>query len=215
MNKRTYVSFIPQEDNVLDVIQAEDINELQEAIKDNQEEIFRQADTQFLDRCLFTLSQTPQANAMIYDLLQDTNKINVPEMKGIRYNEKIRALVLDNAFSGSFITKALINETGRPYRKLYLITDHYQPQGTDMIFEFSYDGISYYPMTPNHPAVTILPNERGECYIRVTMTRGLTSVVPRLDAWALIYEDETYVFRYMEDGLDIDIEASWDGRIIE
>lgn len=216
MNSRTYTRFIPHENNVNQVIDAEHINVLQETLEDTQEEVFRQADTAFLHQCLFTLEHHPDANAMIVDLLEDSSKWNHGTMENVSYDSDIHSLVLDapNQTEGKVVSKVIYNKTGKPFRKLLLLVDEYKPLGTDIQYEVSHDNINYYSITPNIATPMTLPNEKAQLFLRVTFRRDAFDVVPRIDAWALLYQDETYLFRFLDGGLTINIESDWDGTIV-
>lgn len=211
-NNRSYQRFVPQEDNANDVIQAEDINELQRTLERVQEDLFVQADASFLQKALFTLEHHPDANAMTIDLMEDSSKFNISTMTNVTYSEEMRGIVLDSPeeSEGSVITKVTYNETGKPYKKLVLLTDEYKPDESTIEYFVSFDGVSYIQIYPNQAIPAITTDELAQFYLKVRFTKRDFTTAPRLDAWAMLYEDETYVLRFLDDGLDIGIESEWD-----
>lgn len=216
MNNRTYQRFVPQEDNTNDVIQAEDINELQRSIEKLQEDSFVQGDASFLNRCLFALEHHPDANSMIVDLLEDNAKLDESRMTLTYYDETAKSLALDESFlTGTAVTRVIVNKTGRPFRKLVLLADEYKPEGTSVTYEISYNNQTYYPITANQAIPIQPPEELAQFYLRITFQKNNEETSsPRVDAWALLYLDTTYAFRFLDDGLNIDTESDWDGTII-
>lgn len=215
-NLQRYQSFVRHEDNTNEVISAEHVNALQGVLEEVQQQNFRESDQTFLNRALFTIEQTPSANAMIVDLLENNEKINLSLSQGARYESKTHSMVFDDPqfLTATMTTTVITNPTEAPMRKILLLTDEYAPLGVNISYEFSYDNIQFFPINQNvgTPLVVDAPLDRG--ILRATIRRGSSSVIARIDAFALLFEDETYNFKFLDDGLDIDIESNWDGTIV-
>jgi hypothetical protein len=216
MNNRTYERFVPHENNI-DTVDAADINELQRTLEKAQEELFVQADASFLHKALFTLEHHPDTNTMFVDLMEDSSKFNISSMQHVSYSEEMNSISLDGVdqSEGSVITKALINSTGKAYRKIVLLTDEHKPQNSGIEYSISFDGVKFLQIQANQAIPAITQDEMGQVYMKIRFTRQDFTTSPRVDAWALLYEDETYKFRFLDDGLDIGIESGWDGTIIK
>jgi hypothetical protein len=214
VSDQRYVSFVPQENNVNDPISAEDINELQRAIISAQGQDFKQGDTDFTTQALFALENHTICNSMIIDIFNNNSMINVSQST-VRYAVDMLAIILDTPGSanGIFLTKLIANGSGKPFRKFVLIVDEYKPTGTNITYELSQDGLTYYPIVPNANPITF--EEGVEFILRATLSRTDLTVNPRLDGWAILYQDESYMFQFLDDGLDIPVEGGWDGTIVD
>lgn len=218
MSQERYIRFAPLEDNVNQTVKADDINALQEAIDLQQQEDFRQGDKDFVNEMLFSLQNHPVANSVIYDLFSDNTKMNVSAFTNVNYYEDISAVLFEPSEAGVpgvFLTKAIQNPTLTPVRKALFMAHDYKPAGTSIAYEFSYDGVNFIPVTPGDSTPLETTDAGVEFFVRATMTGDeTTGAFPRLHGWAVLYQDENYMFRFMEDGLDIDIEGAWDGTIV-
>jgi hypothetical protein len=216
MNERTYKQFTPKENNTTP-ISADHINELQKTLERTQEELFYQADVAFLSKSLFTLDQHPDANSMIVDTLEDASRVDSTRSQSVSYIEETNSIAFDHptSLTGVFRTRAVQNETRMPMRKVILLTDEYTPEGAKIDYEISYDAVVFHPITPNYAIPLETGDERGEIYIRATFSRLTEDLQPRIDAWAILYQDETYAFRYLDDGINLGVEAGWDGTIVK
>jgi hypothetical protein len=154
---------------------------------------------------------------MFVDLMEDSSKFNISSMQHVSYSEEMNSISLDGVdqSEGSVITKALINSTGKPYRKIVLLTDEHKPQNSGIEYSISFDGVKFLQIQANQAIPAITQDEMGQIYMKIRFTRQDFTTSPRVDAWALLYEDETYKFRFLDDGLDIGIESGWDGTIIK
>jgi hypothetical protein len=217
LSERQYISFTPKENNTDMTISADHINEIQEAVEKTQEELFYQADVAFLNKSLFALEHHPDTNSMIVDLLEDSSRIDVPTMTHVSYVEETDSVSFNHptALEGEFTTRAIINETKMPIRKVVLLVDEYVPEGSQIQYEISYDNVNYYPITANYAIPKEVEGELGQIYLRIKFKRLTPDVFPRLDAWAIMYEDATYAFKYLDDGINLGIETGWDGTIIK
>lgn len=214
MSTRKYTKYDDKEDH-LSVISAEDINALQRAVEALQENSFAQADDAFLDRALASLGHHPEANAMIVNLMDGT-AIGVTVAHTGTYVDPItRSLRLSADANEGYSVATLINPTGKPFLGPLLLSDHVYPDGASVIYEISYDDQAYYEATPNQAQPLEVDVERSTVYVRISLSRAQLEQEPRVDAWAILYGDETYGFRFLDDGLDIGIESLWDGTIIE
>lgn len=216
MSDQPYIRFIPRADNVDDPISAEHINELQNAFLEKQKGDFRQADQNLLANALFNLENHPAINSMIIDVFEDASRMNLGGSQYVRYDEDIRSIVFDETgeMQGMFATRMIANGSGKPFRKLILIVNEYKPTGTDIHYEISYDGIEFFPIQPNSSIPLEVGVARPEFTLRVHFSKDTTletEPVPRLDGWALLYQDDAYSFRFLDNGITIDIENGSNG----
>lgn len=220
MSDNRYRSFIPKEDNAGQIISAEDINELQEAISEQARENFRQDDAIFLDTALFTLLNHVDVNAIMVELFENNARINFSKSTGVTFHPESRSVIFDelNLEDSVLVTTALTNPNEGAMRKLVLMIGNViKSESVTMTYEYSYDGgFTYKPISPNQnePVIALEEEVSSAVTLRITVRRPDTTEEVRLDSWALLYEDETYLFRFLDDGLDIDIEDGWDGTIV-
>lgn len=214
MSKRQYTKYDVKEDH-LSVISAEDINALQRAVEALQENSFAQADDAFLDRAIASLGHHPEANAMVVNVMDGT-AIGVSTTHTNTYLDPItRSLRLSADATEGHSVATVVNPTAKPFLTPLMLSDHKAPEGTSVTYEISYDGQTYYPVTPNQAHPLEVDVERSTVYIRIGFSRTDIEQEPRVDAWAIMYGDETYGFRFLDDGIDIGIESLWDGTIVE
>lgn len=198
-------------------ITSDDINELQEAIQKAFGEIYTQNDAWFELFCLFVLQQQGEVNALFIDRLQDESFFNVAKMKHLGYDELTKSIgFLDkSAYEGTAVTKMIVSPTEKNIRHILLITNEYKPERTEILYEISHDGENYIPITPNGYTPITLEQPKPCVYLRIKMKRSSTSQSPKLYSWALLYQDDYYSYRYVDDGITTNIESDWDGTIVE
>lgn len=198
-------------------ITSDDINELQETIQKAFGEIYTQNDAWFELFCLFVLQQQGEVNALFIDRLQDESFFNVAKMKHLGYDELTKSIgFLDkSAYEGTAATKMIVSPTEKNIRHILLITNEYKPERTEILYEISHDGENYIPITPNGDTPITLEQPKPCVYLRIKMKRSSTSQSPKLYSWALLYQDDYYSYRYVDDGITTNIESDWDGTIVE
>lgn len=219
MSEQRYIVLTPHQDNVNEPISAEHINELQDAIVQLQSELQRQSDEDFLNSTLFVLENSTVNNAAIVDDLQTAERFDVANAQNIIHLSEIGAIVLTegNGAVGIVESKPILNLTERPFRRLRLVTNEFLPVGASIKYEVSFNNMEYFEITPGDAEpLDVGGEEQLQMTLRITMTAtgGELWELPRVDGLAFLYQDDKYAFRFMDDGLDIDIEASWDGTII-
>ena len=216
MSEYTYQRYERVENNV-NVIDAEHMNQLQETLERTQQELFVQADESFLSKALFTLEHHPDANAMLVDQMSTAERFNSASMTEVAFEEETKAIGFVNptASEGSVVTNALSTGTTSVFKKIILLADQYLPEGSSIEYYLSFDNVSFKQIQPNQAIPAMTEKELGQLYLKVRFLRSRIEAEPRLDAWALLYQDETYMFRFLDNGLDIGIESDWDGTIVE
>lgn len=210
MNER-YRRFIPHEDNVGEIISAEHINELQRQAEANQRELFRQADVDFLDRCLFVLEHHPYVNAMYIDLLEDTTKLNLDQSAGIVFSEPERAVALaDSVVSGTLLTKVYQNPNNTTIRDVLLVVDAYVPEGSSIRYELSNNGIDFYTVLPGTSNVFTFPTAGSQLVLRAELMRPLNGESPLIKGIAILYRDPKYVVELLDNMPSFGDGGEWD-----
>lgn len=215
--KQRYKTFIPKTDGSQEIISAEDINNLQYTVEEVQEKNLSQDDRMFVTKALFSLNNHETSNAIMMDTLSTSDNLNLPLSSNVYYDAVRRSIVYEpqTLAEGIMDTKILANPNQTPYRKLILLVSEFKESGTDIFYEFSYDGVTFHPITPNQGIPVDLIEERtSNLTLRFRFQTTELEKIARIDAWALLYQDEAYMIRFMEDGLNIDIESPWDGTII-
>lgn len=198
-------------------IKSDDINELQEAIQKAFGEIYTQNDTWFELFCLFVLQQQGEVNALFIDRLQDESFFNVAKMKNLGYDKLTKSIgfLNESAYEGTAVTKTIVSPTEKNIRHILLITNEYKPEGTEILYEISHDGENYVSITPNGYTPITLEQPKPCVYLKIKMKRSSTLHSPKLYSWALLYQDDYYAYRYVDDGITTNIESGWDGTIVE
>lgn len=214
MSKKIYQRFVPVEDH-LSTISAEDVNELKAAVENLQEQTFIQEDLLFTDRCVMALANHPEANALVVDTLDEQDVGLTYHLRNLTYHQEMRGMVLDIGQASGSLTVEIPSPTGKVIRLPVILAEEYRPQGTTTRWEVSYDNETFHPVRINEALPPNLQGERSILFVRFTMTRTAADQEPRLDAFALLYKDETYAFKFLDDGLDIGVESLWDGTIVE
>lgn len=214
MTERKYTPFIPKENN-LSTIDANDINELQRAVEELQKTAFIQADDAFLDRCFVSLAHHPDANAMIVNTMDGSLRGVSMTYRDTYLDTATRSIVLTPGAYSGYMVAEIPNETGKAMRLPVLLVDEHTDDSSRIEYEMSYDDQTYYPIRPNEAMPLEVDTERSILYLRITLNRYVEETNPRVDAWAVLYKDETFAFKFLDDGLDIGVESLWDGTIVE
>lgn len=194
-NKRRFTKYPRHADNIGEIISAEDVNQLQREIEDQQRDIYDLRDVDFEKKTLFVLENHPVVNSMLVDKLDDDNNINKELMNHVMYSENERAVAFhkdSTLLEDSIEFDEIVHRKGLPIAKVLLMVDDYKPNGTDIEYQVSNNGVDYYTIEPNQSQVLKVPHSGARLRLRAVFKRNEFTVSPRLDAWALLYEDTSY-----------------------
>lgn len=204
-----FVDLVPRLDNVGQVISAGDINILQELAEALQREALRQQDEDFLQTATQALENHPDLNAMWVELLRDGLALDMHNSLGVYYSAGDYSVRLrDEATVGFATSKRYTPPSNCNVKKVLLFADYVLPEGDELKFELSNNGLDFYPVEPNTGEVTTLKTDGSALYVRVKFRRQPGSAGPQLNAWAVLYYDATLQVDLDERAeLDLDFEG--------
>ncbi|MCX7610359.1 MAG: hypothetical protein N2043_02070 [Ignavibacterium sp.] len=204
-NKRRYTEFPRHADDIGEIISANDINELQEELELQQQDLFDLRDIDFKDKVLFTLEQHPIVNVSYIDMLQDDDGIDKTSSNQIIYSENERAIAFHKdslELVDSIKFKPIHQKKGLIIKKVMIMVDDYTPEETSIEYQISNNDIDYYTIEPNQSEVIELPTKGSAIYLKAIFKRNKYNVSPRLDAFAILYEDPSYSVYLLDDFAD-------------
>lgn len=186
-----YQRFQRRQDNVNQVVSAQDINQVQSTLETVQREIFGVKDTDFLQKALFALDHNPLVNVMFIDLMDDTDKIDSNAVRELTFftEERGWAFPTDSKqLQGTLVSRIFTASTRSAIKSILLLTSAYLPEGSTATYEVTADNKHWYPITPD--SITELPNWHGyQLRVRCTLRRTSSEIQPIIYGWALLYHD--------------------------
>lgn len=197
-----YKRFTPHEDNVEEIISADHLNELQDQSHKNQKELFRQDDTDFLDRALFVLEHHPVINSLYIDLLKDPTMVDEYASVGLNFSEDEAAFVFEDntKLEATLFGKEYVNPNSTSIKRVILMSSQTTPLGSSLTFELSNNGQHFFEVIPNESNVFEFPTTGGKLHVRVKFKRSADVKSPMLKGYAVLFRDATYLVDFA--GLD-------------
>lgn len=189
-----FVRFRRKADNVNQKITAADVNIIQRVIEHNQLLLFEIRDKDFKQECQYALEHHPGVNVLWFDLMQNTEKLDLINSSEVKFDEAERAVVFDpdsTSLTGIVYSKPYININNLPIKNFILLGNFYIPPECSIKFQVSNNGgQDFFEIDPlRQNPITELPTDGYVLVIRAEMTRLDTYITPRIDSWALLYWD--------------------------
>lgn len=196
-----YKRFVPHEDHVQEIISADHINEIQDQVQDNQEEAFRQEDVDFLDRALFILDNHPIVNSLYVDLLDDPNKVDIPNSPGLAFNVEERSISFDTsgAIQATLVGKLYTNPNNTNIKQIILLANTDCPGATRINIELSNNGLDFYPVVPSESNVFEFPTTGTKLQVKMTFIRSYDEPSPILKSYGILFRDAKYVVTLLDE----------------
>lgn len=194
-NNDRYKEFSLHQDNVQEIISANDINSIQAEVQAGEENVFEVRDEQFLDRCLFVLDNHPVVNALWFDNFETTNNLNMASFTGLQFKTEESAVSLADTYTaGTVTTMSYTPATGSSIQSLILMVEDYVPANSSISYFVSNDGgKSWTPIVKNKSLVTAMPSTGTSLQIQARLQRtSATGESPVVYAVGLLYEDAVY-----------------------
>lgn len=192
MSDGRFIRFDRKEDNVGQIISANDINELQSVSEQQQTEMFKQQDEQFLDKALFVLNNHRSLNQLWVDIFSDVSKIDLPKSQNLIFSDSEKAVTFAQGsleLEGVLYSSTYINPNGSNIKKVILMARATVPEGSSIRFEVSNNGADYHPITPGTSEPFEIPSDGQRLKLRAIFTRNHEGLFPRLEAWAALFRD--------------------------
>jgi hypothetical protein len=203
MSDGRFVRFDRKEDNVGQIISANDINSLQSVSEQQQRAIFQERDNAFLDKALFVLEHHRLLNGMWLDLFEDVNKIDLLKTQDVIFSEPERGITFPDATDyteGVLYSQTYINPNGSNIKKVMVMVDAYVPEGTNLVISITNNGVDWFEVPLSNSDLFEIPTDGQKLKLEARFTRSDVNVTPRLNAWAVLFRDPQLELVELPDG---------------
>lgn len=174
-------------DNIGEIIDARDVNELQDVININEQNVLLLKDVDFEDYALWLLENNEQVNRLWIDTFGDKTRIDSDASTGVVYIPKDRLIRIRNDRSEGY----LYSETytaDKDINQVILLAHTVYPRSEDIInFQISINGFDWEDITKGE---LYIPTGIGNSFrLRANMGRA-SEGGPILYRWALLWGDD-------------------------
>lgn len=188
-----YQRFQRRQDNVNQVITAQDTNAVQSTLESVQREVFGVKDSDFLQKCLFTLDHNPLVNAMWIDLMESPDRVDQVATQGLAFFPEERGWAFPaegTGTTGTLISRPYLVETRSLIKSVLLMVSAHVPAGATVTYEITTDDKRWVPIQPSADNVLNLTAWLGHTIrVRATLRREAAGVQPIIHGWAVLYND--------------------------
>ena len=193
---RTYTKFTRHTNNTKEVVNATDINKIQQAINQEEENTAIIHDNAFTSKALFSFDNNFYVNTLFIDTLDNLQYIDMPRSFNIHYSNKEGTIIVGGlSNTGNLITTPISSTNEVPMNDFVLLTDEYIPVGADIKYYVSVNDIDFYPIKandvnkPNHFNVEYEPGAILSLKLKIELKKNLSGDSPKISAWCVMFND--------------------------
>lgn len=200
LNNRIYTKFTRHVDNAGEVVSANHINKVQNAVTDTEEGIIKLHDSQFMDKVMFSFDNNLYTNSLFADEVYEKKYLDLSLSNNIFYNEKERSLSIDNnSITGELLTTKIYSSLGEgtPLNDFFLMIDGYFPVGSNVKYYIITDKNESYPIKANEPKLPChIMRDVISLRVKIVMTKNAMNESPKIYALALLFFDPAVEAQY-------------------
>ncbi len=193
MENRIYTKFQRHVNNSNEVVNADHINVVQQAVNEAESNIVSLRDYDFMDKVMTTFENNLYANSMFANEINDQEYIDGTLSKNISYINEERSIIVNNASgAGELITTTIQSSLGDGafLNDFFLVVDQYVPVGASINYFLINQAGDKYPINPNTPKTPlhVYANITG-FKIKAEMTKNALGETPKIFALAVLFFD--------------------------
>lgn len=182
------------EDNVGEIISAEQINIIQTGIENQHRTIYDLRDVNFLNKSLFVLENNNLVNSLWVDTIEDNTKINLQDSLNIIFNPDEKMITLSPAaVSGVYYSETHTNCIGANIKNAMLAVIESKPAGTNIQYEISNNTIDYVSIVPGVNILTNFSTNGSQITVRATFSRTSITESPCMYSIAVYYYNNNLI----------------------
>lgn len=188
-----FTKFTRNVDNANDPITATDSNQVKESINNAEKEIVAVRSEDFVNSAMFTFDHNLFANSLFMDVMDSMEFLNMQKSEGIEYDVNEKAVRLKAGHNDGFIiTTRQTGENETLIDDFILLSDTIEPQGSDVSFYLSTNGINFYPIKPdNNKDPLHLGAKAGTQFVlKIALRRNAQNESPLLQSYGVMFYDE-------------------------